>query len=179
MTNEPLDELYFKWLYYQIGSVRYRDPERTYWSLAKKLYTTEFLWFVPNDDNRVEDGKDLRHQFIFEEGLEDEDLGSWMGLGCSMLEMLIAISRKLSFLMDGEPREWFWHLMANIKLDGFNDASYSEPADRYVHAALKRVIERTYRPDGEGGLFPLRNADRDQRQVELWYQMNSYIIEME
>lgn len=60
----PLDEQYLKWLYRQVASSKYRNPARTYWSLLRQLYTTEFVWTVPNDDNRVEDGRDLRYEFL-------------------------------------------------------------------------------------------------------------------
>jgi hypothetical protein len=44
-----------------------------------------------------------------------------------------------------------------------------------VDEILERVIGRTYRPDGRGGFFPLRYAEKDQREVELWYQLNAYV----
>jgi len=49
-VSQPLDELYFTWLYSQVGSVRTRNPARTYWSLLRYLYTKEFVWIIPNDD---------------------------------------------------------------------------------------------------------------------------------
>ena len=30
----------------------------------------------------------------------------------------------------------------------------------------------------DGGLFPLKFVKQDQRFVELWYQLNAYILEM-
>jgi len=61
--NEPLDDLYLTWLYSQIGSIKLKQPSRTYWSLFRQLYTKEFVWIIPNDDNRIEDGRDLRFKF--------------------------------------------------------------------------------------------------------------------
>src|SRR5689334_4311656 len=119
--NEPLDELYFKWLYRQVGSVRLRNPARTYWSLLRLLFTKEFVWIIPNDDNRVEDGRCLRHEFVEELGIENVDY-EWMSLGCSFLEMLIALSRWLAFeAEEGEPRDWFWHVMRVLGLDIYRD----------------------------------------------------------
>jgi hypothetical protein len=43
---------------------------------------------------------------------------------------------------------------------------------------FERLIWRNYAPNGEGGFFPLENPREDQTQVELWYQMNSYVNEM-
>lgn len=172
--SEPLDELYLKWLYSQVGSVKFKNPSRTYWSLVRKLFTTEFLWFIPNDDNRLEDGRDLRSEFLADQGIEEVD-PDWMLLGCSMLEMLIGLSRRLAFECEGEPRDWFWHMIDNLGLYSYNDRKPFP--EELVEETLNRVIFRTYQPDGTGGLFPLRHATQDQRKVELWYQLSAYILE--
>lgn len=170
----PLDELYFVWLYGQVGSIETSNPSRTYWRLMRQLFTKEFLWIIPNDDNRAEDGKELRHEFIRKERLRRVDQ-EWLDLGCSMLELLIALSRRLSFEEDGEPREWFWKLIENLDLERFNDHFHWRPGE--VDEILDDVIWRTYNPDGSGGLFPLEHATEDQTKVELWYQMSAYLLE--
>lgn len=172
--KKPLDELYLTWLYAQIGNVKLKNRSRTYWTLARQLYTKEFVWFIPNDDNRAEDGRDLRCEFLDQEQIEDVDEG-WMELGCSVLEMLIGLSRRLSFEDDREPRVWFWCLIDNIGLLEQTDNSRT-PAE-HVDEILNKVIWRTYKPSGRGGLFPLRRAERDQREVEIWYQLSAYLLE--
>lgn len=143
--------------------------------LAVALYQKEFTWFVHNDDNRVEDGKELREDFLDETGTErDRD---WMEQGCSMLEMLIALSRRAAFEADEEPFEWFWILIDNLELRPFVDEAFTDDFNVDVDVILDRVIDRTYEPDGRGGLFPLRHADRDQREVEIWYQLSAYLME--
>lgn len=173
--DEPLDELYLKWLYHLVGNVKLKNPARTYWCLLKQLHMKEFVWIVPNDDNRLEDGRDLRHIFVDEEGLTDVDQ-LWMELGCSMLEMIIALAQKLEFEDDGHPAdEWFWRMMENLNLHECTDAS--QYSIKVVDEILDTVIWRTYRRNGKGGLFPLHHAKKDQCEVELWYQMNAYILE--
>ena len=169
--SEPLDELYFQWLYSQVGNTEARNPRATYWRLLRVLYKKEFLWFVPNDDNRIQDGKDLRLEFA--DGLSID--AGWMDMPCSMLELLIALSRKLSFEADGKPRMWFWVMLENIGLDNKPDAH--EFSEEMVDAVLTRVIFRNYDYSGAGGLFPLKEPERDQREVELWYQMCAYVLE--
>jgi hypothetical protein len=176
---EPLDERYLEWLYGQVASVRLKNPARTYWSLMKLLYTTEFVWLIPNDDNRVEDGRDLRQEFINDAGL-DQPESDWMTIECSFLEMLISLSRRLAFHADddGDAGRWFWHLLNNINLGNFNDVHFkTDQQKEYVESILEKVIWRLYRDDGFGGLFPLRNPKEDQRKVELWYQLSSYLLE--
>lgn len=177
MTTGPLDELYFQWLYHEVAPLKVRNPARTYWALLTQLHQTEFTWFVPNDDNRVADGKYLRYEFLDtrppHEHLADHE---WIEeRGCSMLEMLVALSRRCSFLGGGAASAWFWHLIDNLGMRGFTDAKPGDPAE--IDHILRRVIDRTYDEFGNGGLFPLRETDIDQRQVEIWHQMNHYLIE--
>lgn len=169
-----LDDLYLPWLYAQVGNVRVKNPAKTHWSLLKQLYSKEFIWFVPNDDNRAEEGRELREEFIDSEGLADVDQ-EWLDLGCSILEMLIALSRRLAFEAEGEPRDWFWHLLNTLGLDTYTDKSRYSHSE--VEAKLDMINDRTYDPNGHGGLFPLRRAHYDQRKVEIWYQMCEYILQ--
>lgn len=173
--TQPLDELYLNWLYGQIADVGVDSPSRSYWNLATLMYRKEFFWFVPNDDNRAEDGKYLRCEFIEDQGWDERDVDpDWMALGCSMLELLVGLSRRLSFQAEGEPREWFWVLINNLGLR-YNDRRRI-PVD-LVEEVLDNVIWRTYGTDGHGGLFPLDRPRRDQREVEIWFQMSAYLLE--
>lgn len=172
--SKPLDEMYLEWLYCQVGDPAIKDPTRTYWRMAKTLYTKEFVWLIPNDSNRIEDGKDLRYEFVDQSGLNDVDR-EWIHLGCSMLELFVGLSRRLAFQADGEPRDWFWQLIVNAGLDEYNDTYRG--LEKPVSEILDRIIWRTYNSDGHGGLFPLQSPERDQREVELWYQLNAYILE--
>ena len=177
MNGAP-DEKYFEWLYTKIGT-KNKNPARSYWLLAEQLHKKEFLWSVPNDDNRVLDGIELRVEFVDAFGIEEVDQ-EWMDLGCSMLEMLIALSRRASFESSGEPDEWFWKLLENLELHRVSDdlyQSYQDVAWEEVNEACDRVIYRTYERNGVGGLFPLRDAMQDQRRVELRYQMAAYLLE--
>lgn len=134
------------------------------------MYTKEFVWLIPNDDNRAKDGKDLRTEFLESTGLECQD-SNWLRLGCSVLEMFVALSRRLAFETDGESSRWFWQLVDNVGLT----LSFSK---RRIDERLDELIWRNYQPDGTGGLFPLRHPHADQRQVEIWYQLNAYLLEM-
>jgi hypothetical protein len=175
MLAEPLDELYLKWLYSQVANPRARNKHRTYWELLRVQFTTEFIWLVPNDDNRVEDGRLLRIEFMQDCGIVSAD-ENWLGLGCSFLEMAIALSRRLSFEGGGISSEWFWVLMRNLDLQDCTDATQTPAQD--IDSILNRVIWRTYRPDGSGGLFPLKRPSKDQRTVEIWYQLQAYLLEL-
>jgi hypothetical protein len=176
--SEPLDESYLVWLYRQVADSNAKDPSLTYWNLLRTLFKQEFVWVVPNDDNRLEDGKDLRLEFLRESHIDHADVDDdWIGLGCSVLELMVGLSRRLAFEADGEPYYWFWRLMENIGLQRYSD-SHRLPI-HHIEDVLERVIFRQYNYNGHGGFFPLKFAQEDQRNVELWYQLNAYVLELE
>jgi hypothetical protein len=175
--NEPLDELYLVWLYGQVANPNLKSSRKTYWDLMRALFTTEFVWFVPNDDARISDGIELRGEFCYDAEISEVD-PHWMDQGCSFLEMMIGISRRLSFQADRSPSFWFWKLIENLGLSECNDA-YKKNLPALVEEVTDQVTFRTYSADGRGGLFPLKYPEDDQTKVELWYQMQAYIMENE
>lgn len=176
MADEGLDERYLSWLYGQIVTVKTRARVRNHRKLFKQMHETIFVAIVPYDENRVADARDLRYEFLAEAEDEQGDL-DWMRSPCSMLELFMILSRQLAFEMDDPVVPWFWHLIETLDLEQFNDREYDDHAQEAIARTLDRVIWRQYEPNGHGGLFPLRNPERDQRKVELWYQLNAYLLE--
>lgn len=176
MDIRALDELYFTWLYGQVADPEIEEPSLTYWQLLKQLFTTEFVWRVHNDENRLQDGKALRLEFIRSQALDGVD-PEWMNIGCSVLELMVGLARHLAFLADGEPPFWFWQITENLGLRRYTDDVIDEDIETDIKLILEHLIERRYQYDGRGGFFPLKHPSRDQRGVELWYQMSAYVLE--
>jgi hypothetical protein len=159
---------YFEWLVSQIEI----PNERTYWDLFNRMYDLEFYWIVPKDENRVQDGLDLRYQFS--ERLRNK-LNS---KGISILEVLVALSRRVAFIAgDGNAPQWAWKLIKNLRLSKMSDPWNDFKAVR-TEEILYTLVWREYRIDGRGGFFPLKQPVDDQTKVEVWYQMNAYVNEM-
>lgn len=176
MEFAPLDELYLQWLYTQVANARLKNPARTYWNVFRQLYRTEFVWIVGNDDNRIEDAKELRYEFLEANPHISPD-ANWMDEGAAILEVLIALSRRLSFAAErASSAQWFWELLRNVEVD-YPDSEYVMDVPTDVAYKLNVLNSRTYASNGKGGLFPLERTDTDQRQVEIWYQMQYYLIE--
>lgn len=178
MDTPALDSLYFEWLYGQVADPEIREPSLTYWELLRQLFTTEFKWRVHNDENRLQDGKALRLEFVRKSALDGVN-PQWMNIGCSVLELLVGLSRHLAFLADGEPPFWFWQITENLGIRRYTDHVYDDDVRLDVAAILDHFIERRYQYNGAGGLFPLKHPHADQRGVELWYQMSAYILEID
>lgn len=169
MTDESLLEAYVGWLEPQVGVYQ---QSRSYSDLIMLLARKEFVWIVPHDDNRIMDGLDIRREFYDQIGI---DYG--LTIPCSVLEVLVGLSRRLSFIADGDPAGWAWQLICNLELHKLSDPIGRQKAIR-AEEILETVIWRTYQPDGLGGFFPLAWPEQDQRKVELWYQMECYADEI-
>jgi hypothetical protein len=178
MSN-PLAEDYLRWL---VPQVRDENKFPTYWELFGIMFETEFVahpgveWYVPNDDNRVQDGRDLRAEFCYANHIRAGSLNR-LEPYCSFLEVLIGLSRRMAFAAGGSAQGWAWQFVENLELTRMIDP-LSSRKQRKVVDILDTAIRRTYTPDGVGGFFPLAWPDDDQTQKEIWYQMAAYIDEL-
>lgn len=159
-----LERRYLKWLEDQVAI----DNNKSYHELFERLHDKEFVWIIPNDDNRVADGLDIRHEFLHRHNA--------FSRGCSVLEVLIALSRRIAFNAGGNAEDWAWRLLQNLELHKYS-GHIGNVRDGQIEDILERLVWRTYNPDGGGGFFPLAWPKKDQRKMELWYQMCAYIDE--
>lgn len=166
-TN-PIDYEYYEWLKSCVDI----PNSKSYDDLFEIMHNLEFHWTVPNDDNRVQDGLDLRYEFLMG---KNEILHL---LGATLLEILVSLSRRTAFTAGGNPEQWAWKLLKNLRLNKKSDPLTEEDRVK-VNDILDALVWRTYQRDGQGGFFPLKYPDEDQTKVEIWYQMNKYVIEMD
>lgn len=170
--TDPEAEAYFHWLVDQVREEG--NDHRTYWDILQIMHDTEFVWTVPNDDNRLEDGKDLREEFLSHQGIprDRERFGP-----CSVLEVMVAISRRLSFVAEDSAEGWAYQLLCNLELDKFTDPLYARKEAR-AREILHNLVFRLYEHDGTGGFFPLAWPEQDQTKIEIWSQMSAYVLEI-
>src|SRR3954471_6882281 len=107
---EPIDNEYFNWLCAKVLDRK----GRVYHSLLKILYETEFVPMVHADKHRVDDGLELRTDFLRETHMERDDL--WLDQPCSVFEVLLSFANRASFQTDTPVKEWFWIFMENLNL---------------------------------------------------------------
>lgn len=173
-THDP----YFQWLCKRVGIPR----KKPYLKLAAELHTLIFRPgdAIETDKNRANDGLQMRVEFMEHFGPQ----GSSANRGpCTMLEFLIGLCRRMSFVMGTDENDlhtahYFWKLIDNLRLMKLDDDRYDElNGDFFVGEAVERVLYRNYAWDGNGGLFPLDRCVHDQRKVEIWYQMQQWLLE--
>lgn len=177
MTREDLSSRYFEWLCGIVFDRRYLDG-RSYSKLLFLLHSVDFEVIIGMDQNRAEDGIDLRYRFGDECGYIQPMIASLLDIvPCSVLEMMIALSFQCENTMS-DPEEgnrlskWFWTMIDNLGLGSMDDNNFDEGFARFV---IFRFLNREYSSNGEGGLFVINNCKYDLREVEIWCQMCWYL----
>lgn len=169
------DSTGYDYYYYLLDRAGVTDDDAENYSyLFTELYNREFVWIIEKDENRALDGMNLRDQYT-------DDTGGFVDpdMYCSMLEMMVALAIRCENDIMGEPdedrtNEWFWSMLTNLGLHRFDNKNWDR---KKVNKLLDRLISRQYDASGNGGLFPLTNPMSDQRDVEIWYQMSSWLNE--
>lgn len=160
------DDLYFGWL--QDQSVPLDSVEK-YGEVLKKLYSAPYVPHHELDVNRAEDGVALREEWAEEYGEYADDLTPvWMDEQCSVLEMLVGMSRRAEYnTIHVTATQWVSIFLMNLDvLIGDFDYKINE---EYVEAVLEDFST------GDITIFPTNV--RDGKSKELWYQMMDYIEE--
>ena len=166
--NERINHIYREWL-----STMVRVGQHDYTHLFTIMFEKEFIWLIPNDDNRISDAMDIRMEFLDEHPQENIiDLIEHV----SALEVVVALSRRLEFESDIPAIQWAMDLMRNLGLHKYS-GRLSDVRVRHVNDILDALIWRQYEPNGHGGFFPLTHPEEDQTQVEIWYQAAAYLNE--
>lgn len=166
---------YFEWMYDLMCEGRFAKTI-TYRQLFTFLHDVEFVYFVPHDENRAEDGIALRYRFCM---LHDcTDLEYCLDGPCSVLEMMVALAIRCEEQIMCDPEkgdrtaQWFWGMMSSLGISGQTDYNFN---DWLVNDVITIFLNREYEPNGKGGLFTIRGWDRDAREAEIWYQLMAYL----
>ena len=179
MTRDELINKYFTWLCSLIHD-KHQPKSISYEKLLERLHSIDFVYSSPRDQNRAQDGLDLRYRFAIEHDLEnvvDRVLRQLNGC-CSVLEMMVALALRCEETIMDDPRignrtgQWFWGMVTNLGLGSMRNDRFDRDV---VDQAIFRFLNRDYEPDGKGGLFTVRDCDRDLRTVEIWYQLCWYL----
>lgn len=167
--------LYFDWICGLVCGPHVKN----YNKLLERLFETEFYYINPMDENRANDGYDLRYRFAYEYGIDDEDISD--SDPCSVLEMMVALAYRCEeTIMDDmdfgdRTGQWFWNMIVSLGLGQMTDERYDEEKVDYI---LDRFLKRQYDRTGKGGLFTVPKCKYDLREEEIWFQMCWYLDEM-
>jgi hypothetical protein len=166
---------YYMWLCKKIDINDHKEYSR----LIRYLRSKEFYYSVPNDINRAEDGKHLRKEYL--DSGEFLSTHIWEDEPCSVLEMMVALSRRIS--CDIMPdfgydiAYWFWQMIANLGLDLYkNDDFKASEVDEIV----KNWLDRSYQKILKTGKNLVKSGNFSKKFVEsteIWYQVMAWLDE--
>ena len=180
MRSDEVKDQYFKWIFERMCKDRFA-PEISFRRLFEHLHKTRFRYTIPRDRNRADDGEDLRYKFALtcaEDPYEIDEIVDILDRPCTVLEMMVALAIRAEETIMDDPglgdrtAQWFWTMLCNLGLGAQQDEYFDR---ELVIDILERFMDREYEPDGKGGLFVIRNCDRDLRKVEIWYQLCWYL----
>lgn len=161
---------YFLWL---LELIKIRDVNTDEYSmLLEQLFNTEFTWTIAHDSNRATDGLNLRYEFArtYNGG----------GAPCSVLEVLIALARNweheitYDFKLGDRSALWFWVMLENLGLLDYTNDAYDE---EIIGEKLVIWLKRKFTRNGYGSPFPVKSGGRDQRTIEMWLQLQDFVLE--
>ena len=182
MTSKEINELYFKWLCGLVCEGSLATRLKDFRSLLFKLHQTEFTYSsrFPMDDNRSEDGIDLRYRFSYENKYDYRIIATYIDIKpCSVLEMLVALALRCEEQIMGDNEYgnrtglWFWQMIDNLGLDNMDEKHFDE---RLVEETVDIFMNREYERNGHGGnIFVVEDERYNLKAMEIWYQMNIYL----
>ena len=171
-----LNKRYFNWL---CSKVYDENSTTRYSRLLEYLHAQDFIFLMDMDENRAYDGVDLRYRFGYEKDIDPEDIKLELdNRPCSVLEMMIALSIRIEehimsdYAVGDRTGQWFWTMIVSLGLGSQTDDDFDI---LIVAHTVSRLLNRTYDPDGRGGLVTIPDCPKDLREVEIWYQLQWYL----
>ena len=170
------EQYYLNWL------SQFFPNDNWYQKLINDLYYTEFTYFLAMDSNRAEDGINLRWKFAAENEWPIEIIEEYFrNRPCSVLEMMIALAIRCFTVFDesGDVRfipQLISEMLSNMGLIDQVDDEY-DPYETDLKVSV--FLDRQYEKNGSGGLFIINNPELDLRSMDLWMQLNWYLMSKE
>lgn len=139
--------------------------------LVSALAEIEFIPRHPMDENRADDGLELRNDFEYETG-NFIDKTSGLMPSCTFFEMVAALAircesqmmRNLS--LGDRTSKWFFEFLDNLDVLGCDDRNVE-----YIVDMCEAFME------GKKDMFPLKKRGIKQANEEIWKQLTAYLNE--
>lgn len=154
-----------------------------YTKLLLKLCSLNFEPSMVEDENRAKDGINFRINFAYANGLTHADIDYYISNEpCSMLEMMASLANKMEESIMYNPDKgnrthiWFEEMLNSLDISNQDDFNFNED---YIDYRIDIFNRRLYCPNGYGGLFTIHDSMKDMREMEIWYQMQSYVNEVD
>lgn len=175
-----LNKIYNDYFKYLCDQVRL-GKRNGYEQLMLSLFETDFIFLLADDENRVIDGMEERERFMYSNNNVKtvEKIFLQEDFPCSVMELMIGISKRMDnfiYSIDegSKINKCFYTLLDNLNLSKFNDKNFDRIS---VDIILTNFVNRKYRPNGQGSLFPLKYPEKDMRNIPIYLQMTAFLNE--
>lgn len=149
--------------------------------MLKDLFKKEFTWTIIFDENLASWGLELRKEFYGSSKTVEKMVNMYgeFEFPCSILEMMVALSKSceenvMSNWSTDRTFYWFWSMIESLGLDIYDNFSYDEDE---IDEILERFLLRKYEKNGKGGLFTVHKNAKNMQKIDIWLQMNAWLIE--
>lgn len=167
---------YLVYLVHRYGLIK---EFKHYHKLFDVLHNVDFRYEIARDENREADGLSLRDGFPITSFADRDKVNEFYGQYASVFEVLLALAIRVDAEYIGDPMEehpekFFMEMIKNLELDQFKDPYCIGDKPFKI---LDDWMDRRFEKNGDGSPFPVYHDHRDQRKIEIWDQMISYINE--
>ncbi len=174
---DELWELYFQYLIWRGHLESLKIIE--YSELFECLHSIPFIYRINRDENREEDGRNLRDGYNIPDCYNRGLKSAFLSRGASVFEVLLSLAIRvddeyIGSPNDPHPEDFFMEMIRNMRLDRCIGKGYN---NNLIRQTVLKWMDRDFSVDGFGSPFPVKHDHRDQRKLEIWDQMNSYIYE--
>lgn len=162
---------YFEWISSKVDGRQYRK-------LLETMFREDFYSLMPLDDNRIIDGFELIYKFAEDRRISRHTVErEFRNRKCSVLEMMVGLAFRIeeTIMEDSDYGDrtsmWFWIMVKSLGLYEMTDNNFDAVT---VLTTLDTFLNRGYKSNGEGGLFVIKDINKDMRDIDIWYQMNMF-----
>lgn len=126
-----------------------------YSELASVWDEIDFVWYIPEDEDKAIQALRMRDEYCYETGLSSPRQAP-----ASFLEVFVSITDTLTAMLYQDREEFTKSILLNMGARSYSDDGCL-PSEIYEGAleVAERVMYRTYGRNGSGGLFRIPGAN--------------------
>jgi hypothetical protein len=180
MIDTWLTEEYFRFLKSETFLIPSHQAQAE--QVLRVLHDIPFVWLIHSDDNRAGDALAYRQSEFLDSvdtrGMDQMALGRWAMGSPSVLEVLLGMSHRWCFFFGGPSVAYYFEKMfTNMGFATYCGHLLTGREQGMIRHQVDRWLMRQFEENGVGSPFPLRAPHVDQRNVDMWAQMNAYSAE--
>ena len=151
----------------------------TFYFLSMVLNEIEAYTVLGDDENRLLDGLSLRR--TFDEENPQYDIFNVMYGGCSVLELLVALSHHMSQIMyypGDDESAWFYIMLENLDIKISDKDWPKQDSVEVIKSNVTKWLDRKFTKKGKRSPWPMKKCSEDLRRISMWDHMNWYLGEI-